>query len=78
MNDEELVEVWEALAPTMPGRRRIETRVSAWLDAHDTSLAAEWLGLFRVEPFAALALTAVSGIAVLAATPIMWLLRGLM
>ena len=73
MNDEELVEVWTTLAPAVDRRRRIDARVFAWLEARDTSLAAEWLGLFRVEPFAAVGLTAVSAVSILAATPLLWL-----
>ena len=77
MRDEELVEVWTTLAPTGHRRRRIDARVSAWLDARDTSLAAEWLGLFRIEPVAAFGLTVVSAVSILTATPLIWLLRGL-
>ena len=68
MNDDELGGVWTTFEPTMPQRRRIDARVFAWLDAHDTSLAAEWLALFRVAPFSATGLVAVSAVAVAIAT----------
>jgi hypothetical protein len=78
MNDEGLADVWTTLEPSVGPRRRIDARVSAWLDARDTSLAAEWLGLFRVEPVAAIGLVTVSAIAILAATPLGWFVRVLM
>jgi hypothetical protein len=78
MNDEALSEAWGGLAPTSEERRRIDTQVFSWLDAHDTSLAGEWLGLFKVEPLAAVSLAAVSAIALIAASPLFWLARALM
>jgi hypothetical protein len=78
MNDEELADVWATLEPTVGRRRRIDARVFAWLDARDTSLAAEWLGLFRVAPFAALGLATVSAVAIVAATPLVWFVGALM
>ena len=62
MNDEELGDAWTALEPTMRRRRRIDARVFAWLEARDTPLAAEWLELFSVAPFAALGLATVSAV----------------
>ena len=75
MNDEELAGAWRTLEPTVGQRRRIDARVFAWLDAHDTTLAAEWLGLFRVAPFAAFGLATVSAVAIVAGTPLVWLAR---
>ena len=43
MTDEEIVDTWMTLDPAPDERRRINTQVSAWLEAHDTSMAAEWL-----------------------------------
>lgn len=77
MNDDQLLDAWMTLAPTPPGRRRMEARVFAWLDAADTSIAAEWLGLLRVAPGAALGLVAVSAVAILATTPVVWVARAL-
>ena len=54
MNDAELVGHWDALEPSARRRRRIEARLAEWLDAHDTSLAAEWLDLVKAYPFAGL------------------------
>ena len=42
MNDEEIVGAWTTLEPPMLQRRRMDVRVSAWLEASDVSLAAEW------------------------------------
>ena len=70
MNDDDLVSVWTTLHPTMPQRHRIDTRVSAWLDAYDTPLAAEWLDLFRVAPFSAAGLVAVSALSIATASPL--------
>jgi hypothetical protein len=78
MNDEELGGVWSTLQPTMRQRRRIDARVYAWLEARDTPLAAEWLGLFRVAPFSAAGLVAVSAVSIAAAPPLLWLALALM
>jgi hypothetical protein len=72
MNDEDLAGVWTTLQPTARQRQRIDARVLAWLDARDTTLAAEWLDLFRVSPFAALSLVAVSALAIITAPPLIW------
>ena len=77
MNDEALGNAWMTLEPTMEQRRRIEARVLAWLDARDTSLVAEWLGLFRVAPLTALGLVAVSAVSIAAASPLVWFARAL-
>jgi len=78
MNDNELAGAWTTIEPDVSRRRNIDARVSAWLDADDTPLAAEWLGLFRVEPFAAIGLATVSAIAIVAASPLVWFARSLM
>jgi hypothetical protein len=78
VNDEELGAVWTTLHPTALQRRRLDARVFTWLDARDTPLAAEWLGLFRVAPFAASGLVAVSAVSIVMATPVVWLARALM
>ena len=78
MNDEELGDAWTTLRPTVRRRRRIDARVFAWLEARDTPLAAEWLGLFRVAPFAALGLATVSAVSIVIATPLVWFARALM
>jgi hypothetical protein len=72
MNDEALVDAWTALEPAGHERQRIDTQVWAWLDAHDTSLAAEWLGLFRAAPLGAFGLATVSAISIAAAPPLVW------
>lgn len=78
MNDEELGMAWTAIEPTTEQRRRINGRVLAWLDAHDTALVAEWLGLFRAAPFAALGLAAAGAVAIVASPPVIWFARALM
>jgi hypothetical protein len=78
MNDEELGSVWTALQPSPRQRRRINARVLAWLKARDTPLTTEWLGLFKVAPFSAVGLVAVSAVAIAATTPFVWLARALM
>jgi hypothetical protein len=75
VNDEELGAVWTTLQPTVRERQRIDARVSAWLDARDTPLAAEWLGLFRTAPLSAVGLVSVSTVSI--ATPFVWLARAL-
>jgi hypothetical protein len=78
MNDAELGDAWTTLDPTVRRRRRIDAHVFAWLEAHGTPLAAEWLGLVRVAPFASLGLAAVSIVAIVTATPLIWFARALM
>jgi hypothetical protein len=78
VNNEELGAVWTTLQPTVRQRRRIDARVFAWLEARDTPLAAEWLGLFRVAPFSAVGLVAVSAVSIATAPPLVWLARSLM
>ena len=78
MTDEELGAVWMTLQPTMRQRRLVDARVLAWLEARDTPLAAEWLGLFRAAPFSAFGLVAVSAVSVVMATPVVWLARALL
>ena len=77
MNDEELAGVWGTFQPTALQRGRIDARVSAWLEAHETSIVAEWLGLFRIAPFSAVGLIAVSTFAVAMAPPFVWVVLAL-
>ena len=78
MNDEELAGVWTAIQPLAHQRRRIDAHVSACLEAHDTPLAAEWIGLLRLAPFSAAGLVTVSAVAVVTAPPLLWLALVLM
>jgi hypothetical protein len=78
MNDEELAGAWATIEPTVYQRRRIDAHVFAWLEARDTALAAEWLGLLRLAPFSAAGLVAVSAVTVATAPPLMWLALALM
>ena len=78
MNDEVLDQAWTTLEPTGHRRRRIDARVFEWLDARDTPLAAEWLGLFKVAPLSALGLAAASAVSIVAAPPLVWFARALM
>jgi hypothetical protein len=76
MND--VGEAWTTFEPTIHQRRRIDAQVAAWLEARDTPLAAEWLGLFKAEPFSAIGLLTASAVSLAAATPAIWLARALM
>jgi hypothetical protein len=78
MNDDELVGLWATLQPTASQRRRIDMRVFTWMEARDMPLAAEWFGVFRVAPFAAVGLVAASAISIATAPPLVWLWRALM
>ena len=78
MNDEPLAGAWETLTPEARQRHRIEGRVFAWLEAHDTTLAAEWVALIRVSPFAAVGLGTVSAVSIATAPPFIWLVRALL
>jgi hypothetical protein len=78
VNDDELGAAWAPLQPTALQRRRIDARVFAWLEARDTPLAAEWLALFRLAPFPALGLVAVSAVSVVMTAPLVWVARALL
>jgi len=78
VSDEDLGGVWTTLQPTPVQRRRIDARVFDWLDASDTPLAAEWLALFKLAPLPAFGLVAVSAVAMVLATPILWVARALL
>jgi hypothetical protein len=73
MNDSELTGTWAVLEPTARQRRRLDARVRGWLDAGESTLAAEWLGLLKVNPIAGLGFAAVAACLVLIATPLSWL-----
>jgi hypothetical protein len=74
-NDDALDSAWTTLEPAAAQRRRIDAQVYAWLDAHDTTLAAEWLALFKVAPLTAFGLVTVSTIAMVVTSPFTWLVR---
>ena len=73
MNDTELVSLWSTLEPSTRRRARIETRLFDWLDASETSIAAEWLGMLKVEPLTALAYASIGVISLFVLTPVGWL-----
>ena len=73
MNDTELMSIWSTLEPSTRRRARIETRVFEWLEASETSIAAEWLGLLKVEPLTALAYASVGAVSLLLLTPVGWM-----
>lgn len=77
MTDHELIDTWTSLDPTAAQLRRVDARVSGWLEASDTSLAAEWLALFRVAPFGALGLATAGAVAIVVVSPVLWFARAL-
>jgi hypothetical protein len=78
IDDDYLGDAWTTLEPAAEQRRRMRARVLDWLEARDTSLAAEWLGLFKVAPIATTGLVAASGLSLVTATPVVWLARALL
>ena len=48
-----------------------------WLDAHDSSLGAEWIALFRFAPLGTFGLAAASAVALLAVSPLLWFARAI-
>lgn len=78
MIDEELEAAWMTLQPTVAQRGRVDARVAEWLEAHDTSLAAEWLGLFSVAPFSTAGLVTASAVSLATAPPLLWLARAVL
>jgi hypothetical protein len=73
MNDTELLTLWAALEPSARQRARVETRVFEWLGVSETSIAAEWLGLLRVEPLTALACASIGAVSLFLLTPVGWI-----
>jgi hypothetical protein len=72
VNDGELTAAWAALEPTAQRRRRVDTRVFEWVEARETSLASEWLGLLTIHPVAGLSLSAAGALSLALATPLNW------
>ena len=77
MTENDLGGLWTALEPRAPARQRIDSRVQAWLEARDTSLASEWLALFRFAPISSFGLVAISAVALVTTTPLIWIARAL-
>ena len=77
MNDTELLNLWSALEPSSRRRARIETRVFEWLEASETSLVGEWLGLLKVEPLEVLVYASVGALSLALLSPVGWLLSAL-
>jgi hypothetical protein len=73
MNDTDLMSLWSALEPSTRRRARIETRVFEWLEASETTIAAEWLGLLKVEPLTALAYVSIGAVSLFLLTPVGWI-----
>lgn len=78
MTEEELAGAWTTLQLAVHQRRRIDARVSSWLEAHDTPLAAEWLGLFSATPFPTATLVVASAVSIATAPPLVWFALALM
>ena len=78
MNENDLGGLWTTLEPGAVARQRIDTRVESWLEARDTSIASEWLALFRFAPISSLTLVAVSAVALITTTPLLWVARALL
>ena len=74
MNDTDLLTLWAALEPGPRRRARIETRVFEWLEASETSIAAEWLRLLKVEPLTGLAYASVGALSLALSSPVAWAL----
>lgn len=73
MNETDLTTAWTVLEPDARRRARIETRVFEWLEASETSIAGEWLGLLKVEPLAVLAYAAAGAVSLVLLTPVGWM-----
>jgi len=74
VNDTEIMSLWSALEPSTRRRARIETRVFEWLEASETSLVGEWLGLLKVEPLTGLAYASIGALALVLLSPVGWIL----
>jgi hypothetical protein len=72
MNDTDLTRSWALLEPDSRRRGRIETRVFDWIEASETSIAGEWLGLLKLEPLRGLAFASVGAVSLVLLTPVGW------
>ena len=77
MNDVELIDTWSTLEPSARRRARIETRLFEWLEASETSLLGEWLGLLKVGPLQGLAYVSVGALSLVLLTPVGWIVSAL-
>lgn len=73
MNENEIAVTWATLEPSPQQRQRMEVRLRQWLEARESSLAAEWLRLLKVQPLSGLGFAAVAASLMLIATPLSWL-----
>lgn len=73
MSDRDFTQSWALLEPDARRRARIETRVFDWLEAGETSLAGEWLGLLKIEPVTGLAYASVGAVSLVLLTPVGWM-----
>lgn len=73
MNEIDLTAAWTMLEPDARRRARIETRVFDWLEARETSIAGEWLGLLKVEPLTVLTYAAAGAVSLVLLTPVGWM-----
>ena len=78
MNDTDFTQSWTLLEPDSRRRARIETRVFDWLEASETSLAGEWLGLLKVEPMTGLAFASAGALSLVLLTPLGWVVSFLL
>ena len=78
MNDTDFTRSWTLLEPDSRRRARIETRVFEWIEASETSLAGEWLGLLKVEPLMGVAFASVGAAALWLLTPVGWMMSFLL
>lgn len=78
MNDMELVNAWSGIEPSARRRAQIETQVFEWLEASETSLFGEWLGLLKVEPLAGLAYLSVGALSLALLSPLAWIASALL
>ncbi len=78
MNDTDFTQSWALLEPDSRRRGRIETRVLEWIEASETSLAGEWLGLLKVEPLQGLAFASLGAASLVLLTPVGWLVSFLL
>jgi hypothetical protein len=72
MNEDQLTAEWAQFELSAEQRHHIENRVLEWLEAGDTSLVAQWVGLIRFDPAASLGYAAAGAISLFFITPLSW------
>jgi hypothetical protein len=75
MTDDQLIAACEALEPTASAKARMENQVMDWLEAANTPLWSEWVGMLRLAPVQGLGFAFAGAAALFFTTPLLSMLQ---